>query len=117
MNTLIESILEFSDIVNHHKYANNYDYNKAIHLMGQQKILDNGFLLFKESKELFSPLAMLFYYHYENETELEEYIKSNSENIQAIVGRNFIPFGKAQKPALNDYADGVDTMKWLSELN
>jgi hypothetical protein len=117
LNTLIESIIDFSEIVNHHKYANNYDYNKAIHLMGQQKILDNGFLLFKESKELFSPLAMLFYHHYESENELMEFINLNSENIQAIVGHKFIPFGKAQKPALNDYADGVDTMKWLSELN
>ncbi|MES2587406.1 MAG: acyl-CoA reductase [Bacteroidota bacterium] len=116
LDNLIEAIFPHSDVVNHHKYTNNYDYNKAIHLMGQQQILDNGFVLFKESEELFSPLAMLFYHHYENQAELDEFITKNQDNIQAIVGHNYIPFGQAQKPELNDFADGVDTMEWLSKL-
>jgi hypothetical protein len=116
INLIFEAIIAHSEIVNHHKYANNYDYNKAIHLMNQEQILDNGFVLFKESDQLFSPLAMLFYHRYENSKELETYIENNSENIQVVVGKNYTPFGKAQNPALWDYADGVDTMKWLEEM-
>jgi hypothetical protein len=116
INLIFEAIITHSEIVNHHKYANNYDYNKAIHLMNQEQILDNGFVLFKESDQLFSPLAMLFYHRYENQNELELYLHNNKENIQVVVGKSYVPFGKAQTPELNDYADGVDTMKWLEEL-
>ncbi len=116
INLVFEAILPYSEVVNHHKYANNYDYNKAIHLMNSEQILDNGFVLFKESDQLFSPLAMLFYHRYSHSQEITDYIKNNKENIQAIVGSRHISFGKAQKPQLTDYADGVDTMLWLENL-
>jgi hypothetical protein len=113
LNRFFEAIVSYGEVVNHHKYANNYDYNKAIHLMNLEQILDNGFVLLKESKDLFSPLAMLFYHRYENEQEVENFIKTNQHQIQAVVGQQFIPFGQAQCPTLSDYADGVDTMRWL----
>jgi hypothetical protein len=116
LNKVIASLIPYAEVVNHHKYANNYDYNKAIHLMNLKEILDNGFLLFKESKELFSPLAMLFYWKYENKAEIEEFISENKENIQAIIGNDYLPFGQAQKPSLTDYSDGVDVMKWMEAL-
>lgn len=113
INRFFGGIIHHSDVVNHHKYANNYDYNKAIHLMNQENILDNGFVLLKESDELFSPLAMIFYHRYEHPSEVEAYIEKHRENLQVIVGKQFVPFGQAQCPLLSDYADGVDTMKWL----
>lgn len=111
-----EGIFPYSDIVNHHKYANNYDYNKAIFLMNREEILDNGFLLLKESGDLHSPLGMLYYTRYTDKKEVHDFITSQQENLQAIVGRDYIPFGKAQAPELWDYADGIDTMEWLREL-
>ncbi|MFN5418532.1 MAG: acyl-CoA reductase [Flavobacteriia bacterium] len=117
LNRFFEAIYPYHEIVNHHKYANNYDYNKAIYLMNLQEILDNHFVLLRESDELFSPLAMLFYQRYEDISEVENFIQANEENIQCIVGQNFIPFGEAQAPKLNDYADGVDTMKWLNSIS
>lgn len=117
INRFFGGIINHSEIVNHHKYANNYDYNKAIHLMNQENILDNGFVLLKESAELHSPLAMLFYHRYENQSEVENYIEMHQESIQLIVGNNYVPFGQAQCPMLSDYADGIDTMKWLENLN
>lgn len=117
INRFFGGIINHSEIVNHHKYANNYDYNKAIHLMNQENILDNGFVLLKESAELHSPLAMLFYHRYENQSEVENYIEMHQESIQVIVGNNYVPFGQAQCPMLSDYADGIDTMKWLESLN
>ena len=116
LNDFFGAMVSNSEIVNHHKYANNYDYNKAIHLMNQENILDNGFMLLKESDQLFSPLAMLFYHRYNDVNEVETYLKSNEEHIQAIVGKKFIPFGKAQCPNLDDYADNVNTMSWLEGL-
>lgn len=113
INLFFGGIIEHSEVVNHHKYANNYDYNKAIHLMNQESILDNGFVLLKESNELFSPLAMIFYHRYETSEEVESYIEKHRENLQVIVGKQYVPFGQAQCPTLSDYADGVDTMKWL----
>jgi hypothetical protein len=85
--------------------------------MNQENILDNGFVLLKESAELHSPLAMLFYHRYENQSEVENYIEMHQESIQVIVGNNYVPFGQAQCPMLSDYADGIDTMKWLESLN
>ncbi len=116
LNRFFEAIITQADIVNLHKYANNYDYNKAIYLMNLEEILDNGFVLLKESEELFSPLAMLFYHRYENFSEVERYLEEHKEDIQAIVGHNYLPFGVAQCPGLSDFADGVDTMRWLNSF-
>jgi hypothetical protein len=116
LNRFFEAIISQADVVNLHKYANNYDYNKAIYLMNLEEILDNGFVLLKESEELFSPLAMLFYHRYEAFSEVERYLEEHKEDIQAIVGRNYLPFGVAQCPGLADFADGVDTMVWLNSF-
>jgi hypothetical protein len=70
----------------------------------------------KESEELFSPLAMLFYHRYENFSEVERYLEEHKEDVQAIVGHNYLPFGVAQCPGLSDFADGVDTMRWLNSF-
>ncbi len=116
LNKFFESIYDFNEVVNHNKYANNYDYNKAVHLMNQDDLLDNGFLLLKEDQQLQSPLGMLFYSRYDDIKEVEEYLKQNEDRIQAVVGKNNIKFGDAQCPKLTDYADGVDTMSFLTSL-
>ena len=116
LNRFFEAIIDFHPIVNHHKYANNYDYNKAVYLMNLMEILDNHFVLLRETDELFSPLSMVHYHYYTDQSEVNSYLENHSEKIQAIVGHDYIPFGEAQAPKLNDYADGVDVMKWLGEL-
>lgn len=116
LNRFFGAIVGHAEIVNHHKYANNYDYNKAIHLMNQENILDNGFVLLKASDELFSPLAMLFYHRYKDPAEVTQFLEGQSENIQAVVSHQHIPFGQAQCPGLNDFADNVNTMEWLGSL-
>ena len=116
LNRFFEAIVDYHPIVNHHKYANNYDYNKAVYLMNLMELLDNNFVLLRESEELFSPLSMVHYQRYESKNEIENYLKLHSDNLQAIVGHNYIPFGEAQAPKLNDYADGIDVMLWLNKL-
>jgi len=119
LNVFFESILPYGDIINHNKYGNNYDYNRAIFLMNQLPFLDNNFVLLNESSELFSPLSMINYHRYNHFDEIKEYIDKNQENIQVIVGKNdsFIPFGESQSPSLNDFADNINTLEWLEDLN
>ena len=116
INRFYEGIYEFSDVVNHNKYANNYDYNKAVLLMNQEAILDNGFLLIKEDKSLNSPLAVVHYVRYKSTDEVKSFIAENEDKIQAVIGKDYIPFGQGQCPALSDYADGVDTMQFLTSI-
>lgn len=117
LDRIFGAIVTYSEVVNNKKYGNNYDYNKAVHLMNKIPLLDNNFVLFRESEELFSPLAMIHYHYYSTKQEVKEYLQSREEEIQAVIGRDYIPFGSAQCPMLDDYADGVDTMKWLNELD
>lgn len=111
-----KGIFPYGDIINHFKYGNNYDYNKTIHLMNQIQLLDNNFVLLRESEQLHSPLAMIHYHTYKNEQEIEIYLEEHKDAIQVIVGKKHTPFGQAQNPTLSDYADGVDTMLWLNSL-
>ncbi|NQV76485.1 MAG: acyl-CoA reductase [Bacteroidetes bacterium] len=120
-NAFFESIEEFKSVADHHKYNNNYDYNKSIFLVNMDKHLDNGFLLLKEDKRMASPLAVVYYQEYESIQEAERELLDNKEGIQCIISRsdlnmNVLPFGQSQRPGLWDYADGADTMAFLRGL-
>jgi len=110
---LLNAQKKYESVGNHHKYRNNYDYNKSIYLVNLARHLDTGFLLIKESEEMVSPISVLYYQQYKNEAELTQLLARNSEKIQCIVGQNYIPFGRAQQPELWDYADGIDTLDFL----
>ena len=114
LNRFFKAIVNLSDVVNNKKYGNNYDYNKAVHLMSLSKFLDNNFLLMKESDQLFSPLSMLHYQYYQRLEEVNSFLDAHRSQIQCIVGQEFIPFGQAQCPSLMDYPDGMDTMEFLA---
>lgn len=108
----------YSDIVNHKKYGNNYDYNKAIYLVNQDPHLDGGFILLKEDEPLASPVAAIHYEFYKSEEELGKKLASHEGEIQCIVGKDIegsVSFGKSQEPELWDYADGVDTIAFIQE--
>ena len=99
------------------KYANNYDYNKAVYLMSEFKLLDNGFLILKEDESYASPIASLFYEKYDSLEEIKQKLENDSEKLQCIVSdgvfENEIAFGATQVPHLGDYADGIDTVEFL----
>ncbi|SHG19754.1 Acyl-CoA reductase (LuxC) [Salegentibacter echinorum] len=112
-----EAIFPWKDLLNSAKYANNYDYNKAVYLMSDFKLLDNGFLVLKKDEGFGSPIASLFYEEYENKEKLQEILKRQEDKLQCVVGQSFeVDFGETQTPKLWDYADGVDTLKFLEEL-
>ncbi|GEN69484.1 MULTISPECIES: acyl-CoA reductase [Chryseobacterium] len=118
IDRLFESFIGFQDIINHHKYANNYDYNRAVYLLNQDKFWDNNFVMLKEDDKLFSPLSVINFSRYTSLDDVKDFIAENEENIQCIVakdelGLDSIHFGDAQNPGLDTYADNVDTMKFL----
>jgi hypothetical protein len=102
--------------MNHHKYANNYTYQKAMLLMNQQPHLDTDYILLRELKEIHAPLGTVNYWYYENMEEVASFVKNHKEAIQCIANHAEIHFGNTQNPTLMDYADGVDTMRFLAEL-
>lgn len=108
------------EIVNNAKYANNYDYNKAVYLMSEFDILENGFFMIKQDESYASPIATIFYEYYENPVDLKIKLFEDSDKIQCVVSKDFIenevPFGKTQQPELWDYADGVNTLDFLSKI-
>ncbi len=116
LDKFFNAIYPFNEIVNHNKYANNYDYNKAVWLLNRENLLDNGFILLKEEKSLASPTASMYYERYSGLNEVTDFLQTKAEAIQCIVGKGNIPFGQTQCPMLWDYADNVDTMLFLSKL-
>ncbi|MDR6302157.1 acyl-CoA reductase [Mesonia maritima] len=117
--TFFEAIYDWNPIINQHKYVNNYDYNKAVYLMSNQKLFDNNFLILKEDQNFASPIGCLFYEYYKNEEQLKNYLTEHTEDLQCVVSskENHISFGKTQMPKLTDYADNVDTMAFLTNLS
>lgn len=116
-DAFFEAIFEYQEVIHYEKYANNYDYNKAVFLMSNYKLLDNGFLTLKEDQSHASPISSVFYEFYENTVDLQTRLHSESEQIQCIVSNNLIAnsinFGQTQKPTLWDYADNIDTISFL----
>ncbi|MGZ3754220.1 MAG: acyl-CoA reductase [Mucilaginibacter sp.] len=123
LTTFFEAIEPYHPIIDHHKYNNNYDYNKSIYLVNGDKHLDNGFLLVKEDTRWVSPLAVLYYEYYDSLADAEQLINGVSDQIQCVVSdlplqvqNQVVDFGMSQQPGLTDYADGIDTMDFLSNL-
>ena len=115
-----QAIFEYQDVIHYEKYANNYDYNKAVFLMSNFKLRDNGFLTLKEDGSYSSPISSVFYEFYDDLAVLTEQLETDKEQIQCIVSNPFIansiPFGKSQQPDLWDYADNVDTFTFLISI-
>ena len=110
----------YVDILHHHKYHNNYDYQKSILLVNKIPFYDSGFVILHENEKLVSPISVVYLERYKTSHELAAKLELVSDKIQCIVGntsKDHIPFGQAQSPELWDYADRVDTMKFLEGLN
>ena len=108
----------YATVINHNKYANNYDYHKAIALMNGDPFIDFEFILLQNKPMLKSPLGVLHYNFYENLTEVNSYIQEHRKHVQCIVSSessssNEVHFGQTQQPKLWDFADQIDTLQFL----
>ena len=108
----------FSD---HHKYRNNYDYQKSILLINKIPHHDNGYLLIKQDQTLISPIAVIHTETYQSIHALREHLSGLKDRLQCVIAcsadfEGGIKPGRSQFPELWDYADGVNTMDFLTSL-
>ena len=119
-DAFFNAVYDWHPIMNSAKYANNYDYNKAVYLMSEFDLIENGFLMLKKDERYGSPIATLFYEHYENLDHLKAKIQKDSDQIQCVVANGILPnevaFGSTQHPKLSDYADGLNTVDFLLKI-
>ena len=125
--TFFEAMFSFNEVMQHSKYMNNFDYNNAMLLMKLVPFLQNGFLIIHEDERIPSPIAVVHYEKYKDKNELENKLDAAEGQVQCVITNeklNFksalknrlVGFGEGQSPALNDYADGVDTVEFLGRL-
>ncbi|WP_210516252.1 aldehyde dehydrogenase family protein [Hymenobacter terricola] len=118
---LLDALQVCEGVLNHHKYNNNYDYNKSILLVNRVPHFDNGFFLITRDPKLVSPISMVYYAEYTSEIDLVDQLTDVAAQTQCVVsaGGRFagsMPFGQAQSPGVAEYADRVDTMEFLAQL-
>jgi hypothetical protein len=119
--SIISYFDHYSYLYNHNKYANIYDYYKAIYLVNMLKHLDSGFLLLKEDNSYSSPAGVIYYEFYKSINTLINKLDQDKNLIQCIVARKGLlegttNFGESQFPELWNYADNIDTLKFLLNL-
>lgn len=119
---LYEGLKTYSDLLfSHNKYMNNYSYQRSIFLLNSIPHFDNGVLLLTQAESYSTPVSVINYEFYTDKIELNKRLLAEKELIQCVVSEtdgieNAIPAGSTQTPTLNEYADGVDTIKFLTEL-
>ncbi|MEC9134678.1 MAG: acyl-CoA reductase [Bacteroidota bacterium] len=120
LDLIFKGLYPYANIIKMNKYANNYDYYKAVYLISQFDFKENGFFILRENQAISSPIGTGNYEFYEGLDLLKKHLLDQQENIQCIISNadieGAIPFGQAQNPNLWDYADGVDTLEFLNRL-
>jgi len=120
--TLLPSFNKYNHHIDHNKYKNNYDYQLALYLLNKVTYMSNGNLLLVAGESPYAPISVLHYEFY-NDKDLLLTALNEDDRIQCIEVKNpavitakTVQPGSSQQPALSDYADGVDTMEFLSAL-
>jgi hypothetical protein len=108
----LNALKKYNYLQDQHKYKHNYDYQLALLMMRKQLYMDSGGVLMSENPSPFAAISQIHYQQYPMGT----IPTFNMDEIQCIVGKNQLPFGSLQKPLLTQYADGVDSLAFLSGL-
>ena len=120
--SLVKVLASNRKIINHPKYANNYDYNLAVLTINKIKHINCGNVLIIEDKALTSRIATLHVEYYDDLSFLKDKLVNQRQQIQCVVSHlplkeiHPIAFGDSIRPGLSDYADGLDTMHFLINL-
>ncbi len=112
---LLNALRKYDHYFLYHKYKHNYDYQLALLMMGNKFYMTNESVVFAENESIFSPVSQVNYEFYNDREMLKDKLILNKD-IQCIIGKDFTAFGTAQQPSLTDYADGIDTMAFVTEL-
>lgn len=114
--SLKDGLSKHIDVSQHNQYMNNLDYQRTLYLMNQTPLVDIDFINIVENKSLHSPISCLHVQRYESTEDIASYLQDEADNLQCIVGKGYLDFGKSQQPGLSDYADKVDTMEFILSL-
>ena len=125
LNLMISAWDKYRHLTSHPKYSNNLTHHKALLSMKGLGFHDAGICLFNENAELASPLGVVHYKTYDNFHETISYAEAHRQALQCVVGgsevqdrvNGAIGFGTTQMPEPWDYADGVDTIEFLQQLD
>jgi hypothetical protein len=129
---LLEAFRKYDHLADLAKYKHNYDYQLTLLILNKKFYMANDSILLTENESPFSPISLLHYRYY-RPGEAATLLKGEQPDLQCIVGRRnadlnttgdnspsgpipVLPFGQAQQPGLEDYADGIDTMAFLQGL-
>ena len=113
---LLTAFNKYKHLADHSKYKNNYDYQLAILIVNKLYYMTNGSIIMVEDPAVFSPISRLNYEFYSDKQAVLTNLKANAD-IQCIVSRESILFGKSQQPSLNDFADGINTLQFFRNLS
>ncbi len=121
VRNLKEYFAQYEWIIKHENYNHNYTYQRSLNQLTKNNFMDTGFFLFQRSKQLFSPIGVIYFDYYNNIEEITGLIENHQDKLQCMVsGKNIIDnsvyFGRAQFPMPWDYADQVDTLKFIEDL-
>jgi hypothetical protein len=114
--SLKDGLTKHIGVNQHNQYMNNLDYQRTLYLMNQTPLIDIDFINIVENNSLHSPISCLHVERYKTLEDVKKNIAEQTENIQCVVGKGYLEFGKSQQPGLSDYADNVDTMEFILNL-
>ena len=99
------------------KLRRNIQVMRATLTIEDEEFYDAGAFIMRQGEDFAQSLAVVTLREYTDIEEVKTWLKGNAEHIQCVVSNIGIedaqPLGRAQYPALMDYADGVDTMRVL----
>jgi hypothetical protein len=109
-------------VIKHEAYRDCYRYRKAVFDLHEKNYTTNGFVLLSERIASPASLAAINYVRYSDLEDAANFIRSEKDKIQCVVSNILfedfatVPFGRTQLPEIDDYADGVDTLRFLLSL-
>jgi hypothetical protein len=116
-----DSIQKYSYVLHHQGYKNCFRYQKALSELSGDNYLNGGFVIIRMNNPAFSSIAAINYMVYKDIEQIKTFLSEQNDRIQCIVTKiagvkKPTPFGHTQQPELTDYADGVDTVNFLTSL-
>ncbi len=119
LNSLKGHWERYSNLTSHQGYNNNIIYNKALMNVGRVPFIDFEFCTLKYGFDLMSAISVINVEEFDTIDQCMKGVLAQQEKLQCIVANirsddfRVIRFGESQRPQLWDYADGVDTIRFL----
>lgn len=108
-----KSLRDFPRSLLHPLYLERYLSEKTRREMQREYVWDASTILRIPATDLrYASMAVIHELSLNSLEEWEALAHKHSDRIQCVVGSD-IPYGKAQYPDIDDFADGVDTIQWL----